>query len=375
MRIIIAGDLVPTEKNYDSFSKCLVNDLVDSEIKNLLSTADLVVANLETPLIDEKNPIKKCGPCLSAPESTIRGMKELGIDFFTLANNHIMDQGEKGLEKTIEILRNADISFSGVGRNISEMNPFYAKTIQGMKIGIYCCAENEFSIATRDSSGANPFDPLETLDELSAFKSECDYLIVLFHGGKEHYRYPSPNLSKTCRKMAEKGADLVVVQHSHCVGTREQYNETEIVYGQGNFIFNLNQNEYWNNAILIDILFENGKVEYNYIPIEQNGIGIRMSKDETILKGFHERTEELNVDILEQKYEELAQNMLAEYEIASLGKISRNIFIRAFNKLLHHKLTHKLFTDEQRLVLIDFLRCDAHRELWIKGLETCINKK
>lgn len=374
MRIVIVGDLVPTENNCDFFSNGLINDLVDNEIKNLLSTADLVLANLETPLTDEKNPIKKCGPCLSAPESTIRGIKELGIDFFTLANNHIMDQGEKGLAKTIDILDNENIAYAGVGPNLKEMKAFSIMNIQGLNIGIFCCAENEFSLATGNTSGANPFDPLVTLEDISTLKSECDYLIVLYHGGKEHYRYPSPNLAKICRKIAEKGADLVVVQHSHCVGTRENYNETEIVYGQGNFIFSLNHNEFWNNAIMIEILIENGRVEYNYIPIEQNGCGIRMSNDEAILKGFYERSKELDDDILERKYAEYAEHMLAEYEIASLGRISKNIFIRAFNKLMHHKLTHMMFSAKQRLVLIDFLRCDAHRELWIKGLETCINK-
>lgn len=375
MKIIIAGDLVPTENNYNQFSDCSINDLTDKNLKELLSSADFVVANLETPLVDKKSPIRKCGPCLSAPESTIRGIKGLEIDFLTLANNHIMDQGEKGLNKTIEVLRKSDISYAGVGKNINEMNSFYIQTIQGVKIGIFCCAENEFSIATKNKPGANPFDPLETPDDISAYKNECDFLIVLFHGGKEHFRYPSPNLAKTCRKIADKGADLIVVQHSHCVGTREQYNGTEIVYGQGNFIFNLNQNEYWNNAILVEVLIDNGKVTYNYLPIEQNGCGVKISNDESILKGFYERTKELNDELLEEKYEEFAKKMLAEYEIASLGKISKNIFIRVINKLFHHKLTHKLFSKEQRLVLIDFLRCDAHRELWLKGLEYCIDKE
>lgn len=375
IRIVIAGDLVPTQINYISFSEANVKKLVDDNILKILSDSDYVIANLETPLIDCEKNIKKCGPCLKAPESTINGIKKLGIDFVTLANNHIMDQGENGLYKTIELLESNDISYAGVGNSINEMKSFFVHNIGGTKIGLYCCAENEFSIATKKHPGANPFDPLETLDSIYMCKEKCDFLIVLFHGGKEHYRYPSPNLAKTCRKIADKGADLIVVQHSHCVGTRENYNGTEIVYGQGNFIFNLNQNEYWNNAILVELLIENGKVTYNYLPIEQNGHGVKLSYDDSIINGFNERTKELKDELLEEKYEEFAKKMLAEYEIASLGKISKNIFIRAINKLLHHKLTHKLFSEKQRLVLIDFLRCDAHRELWLKGLEYCVEKE
>ena len=42
-------------------------------------------------------------------------------------------------------------------------------------------------------------------------KKQCDYVIVLYHGGKEHYRYPSPYLQKVCRKIVDKGADIVVL--------------------------------------------------------------------------------------------------------------------------------------------------------------------
>ena len=49
------------------------------------------------------------------------------------------------------------------------------------------------------SLGANPFDPLETPDHIAELKSRCDYVIVLYHGGKEYYRCPSPNLRKVFR--------------------------------------------------------------------------------------------------------------------------------------------------------------------------------
>ena len=83
---------------------------------------------------------------------------------------------------------------------------------------------------------------------------------------KEHYRYPSPYLQKVCRKMVEKGANLVVCQHSHCIGSYETYNNSTIVYGQGNFIFNKHDNEYWNSSLLIKLRFEKG-IKVEYIPI------------------------------------------------------------------------------------------------------------
>lgn len=54
---------------------------------------------------------------------------------------------------------------------------------------MYSCAQHEFTIATENSPGVKPFDTLELLDYIKELKSSCDYLVVLYHGGKEHYRY------------------------------------------------------------------------------------------------------------------------------------------------------------------------------------------
>lgn len=149
---------------------------------------------------------------------------------------------------------------------MAEARKPYIIELDGLKIGIYACAEHEFSIATENASGANPFDPLESLDHVQGLSDKCDYVIVLYHGGKEHYRYPSPYLQKACRKMAEKGADLVVCQHSHCIGCFEEYEKSTIIYGQGNFIFDHSESEFWQTSLLVKIVIDDGP-HISYIPI------------------------------------------------------------------------------------------------------------
>lgn len=93
----------------------------------------------------------------------------------------------------------------------------------GVKAGVYACAEHELSIIFEKTPTTSPFIPLCRLDHIADLKQKFDYVIVLYHGGKEHYRYPSPNLQKACRKMVDKGADLVVCQHNHCIGCKEKH--------------------------------------------------------------------------------------------------------------------------------------------------------
>jgi len=223
MNLLISGDCVPTVSNFRFFNAGDSKFLLGEELNEIWQSADFRIFNLETPLTDEKSPIFKCGPNLLAPTSTIIGIKALKPTLISLANNHIMDQNVQGLFKTEELLSNSNIPYIGVGKNLFEASKPYIIEQEKKRIGIYSCTEHEFSIATDKQAGANPFDPLESFDHISELSEKVNYLIVLYHGGKEHYRYPSPQLQRVCRKFIEKGADLVVCQHSHCIGCEEDY--------------------------------------------------------------------------------------------------------------------------------------------------------
>ena len=369
MQIIIASDVVPTELNIDFFNNADICTLLGTELINIWNSADKRIFNLEVPLIDIYSPIDKWGPNLIAPISTIKGIKKLNPSLLTVANNHILDQGVEGLKSTKEVLREYDITFIGVGDNISEACKPYIIENDGMKIGIYACAEHEFSIASENTPGANPFDPLESLDHINDLKGKCDYVIVLYHGGKEHYRYPSPYLQRVCRKMVEKGADLIACQHSHCVGCYEKYKESTIVYGQGNFIFSKHDNEFWNTGLLVKVNIKD-RFNVEYIPILRTEKGTSLATGqaaEEILLGFEHRSKEiLKEDFVEQKYREFAAKSIEMYlrNFAGYGKwISR-----IDRKLLNGLLLKRKYNKKKLLSIQNYIECEAHRELLLTGL-------
>lgn len=125
MSIIIGADLVPTESNYDLFEKADVETLFGKELLETINKADFRIFNLETPITDKELPIKKCGPAIITPTRVMSGIKSLDIDLFTLANNHILDQGEQGLDSTIKLLRESNIDFVGAGKNLSDAAESY----------------------------------------------------------------------------------------------------------------------------------------------------------------------------------------------------------------------------------------------------------
>jgi poly-gamma-glutamate synthesis protein (capsule biosynthesis protein) len=374
--LLIAGDLVPTESNIELFKKGDISKLLGNKLLSLWNSVDVRIFNLEVPITDNEDPIAKCGPNLIAPASTIKGIKALNPTLITLANNHIMDQGVQGLNSTRNILKKYKIPYVGVGDNLYEASKPYIINQDGSQIGIYACAEHEFSIAEEDNPGANPFDPLESLDHIYRLKKECDYVIVLYHGGKEHYRYPSPYLQKACRRMVEKGADLVITQHSHCIGCFEEYKNSTIIYGQGNFIFDMSNSEFWKTSLLIRVNI-NKDIHVDYIPIKKEGNGVRLAEGqvaENILESFQQRSREiLQPSFVEQQYQKFAQENIDSYlrRFSGFGKW----LSRIDRYLLKGILLKKKYNKKQLLAIQNFIECEAHRELVIKGISSIHRKK
>jgi len=373
-RMIIGADILPTPSNNSLFEKGDTALLVGNELKEYLNSADYRVFNLEGALTDEESPITKDGPVLRAPVDSAIGIKKLGADLLVLANNHILDHGNKGVISTIETLRRNGINYIGCGINGNIEKNICIQTECGT-FGIYNCCEHEYSVNNlNESYSAHAYDPLKAFNDVSELSQKCDYTIVLYHGGKEKYRYPSPELQKRFRKFADSGANLVVAQHTHCIGCQEHYGNSTLVYGQGNFIFDRADNEYYNNGLLIDISFaEDGSVEVGYKVVEKNGNKVRLAEKELsnrILEEFFHRSKEIeNPRFIEDRFNEYCSDNLAEYLITFHGKnLVSKILIR-LNKNLYKKYIYKCFYNKKNMIyLYNFLRCEAHYEVVLNGI-------
>lgn len=373
MSIFIGADLVPTASNEELFIGGKADELLGEELFSLLKSGDYRIFNLETPLADQETPLDKSGRNLISKTACVKGYSAIGADLLTLSNNHILDQSEMGLVSTFSTLESNGIAHLGAGMTLSDAaKPFFFKAGE-KNVGVYACTEHEYSIATESSSGANPFDPLESYDAVSDMKQECDYVIVLYHGGKEHYRYPSPELQRICRKFAQKGADLVVCQHSHCIGCEEKYKDSTIVYGQGNFLFDLTDKEPWQTGLLIQL---DRDFNLSYIPLVKTGNKVRLAdndKAREIMDSFNKRSEEIkDPKLVQEKYSEFARNSLVGYFNVLSGGKKYGLFTRVMNKLSGGKYVPKMYmkrySRDMRFVIKDIVQCEAHRELLIEAL-------
>mgnify|MGYP000941384663 CR=1 FL=1 len=367
--IIIGGDLGPTHSNYSFFSSGNIKGIIDIKLLNILSSVNFRIFNLEVPMINKENPIKKDGPILGAPISMMQGIKLINPTVFTLANNHILDHGEEGLISTIEQLSRNDIGFVGAGRDLREASIPFIIERNNYRIGICACAEHEFSIAGEKRAGANPINLLESFDHITKLKTNCDAVIVLYHGGKEYFRYPTPELQTTCRKMATSGADLIICQHSHCVGAYEKYKNGIIVYGQGNFLFDRHDDEFYQTGLLVNVKFEK-EIKVDFIPIQKHGNGVKIpepAQGNKILDDFYQRSEEIkDHEFVERQFDEYCLKN-GQYYLATLAGLGKTI--RRIDKVLNRPLTRLIYSKAKLNIIRNHFECETHREIVLRYIK------
>lgn len=369
IEILIGGDICPVRKNLQSFrdgnAENIFNDLF-AHFEN----ADLSIANLECPLIEELTPIDKSGPVLEVDSQCINGLRTANIDVLNLANNHIMDHGTKGLSNTMELCNKAGILTVGAGETIDLAGRILIKEVKGVRIGILGIAEQEFSIATEKKPGANPLNLISYVRNIKKHKNDFDYLIVLLHMGASGYPVPSPQLMETCRFIVETGANLVVCQHSHCPGSYEKYEGAFIVYGQGNLLFDLysDPKHPWNQGFIVRITInEAGNHSMDLIPHEQSGekAGVRkMSVEKTtlFLLEIEERSSKItDRSYIREQWLNLCRKRKNDYYFHFLFGFTNNKLVH----LIHRKFpfTRYFFTKRHRLLLHNIIRCETHREI------------
>ncbi len=343
MKVLIGGDISITEDCERLFA-IQDDETLFTDVKPLFQNADEVIVNLECAVTESENRIKKCGPNLKAPLGTVETLKKAGVTVCAISNNHIFDFGKEGANDTITQLEKNGISWTGFGQNETDSRKNYIFTDGKIKVAVIAVCEHEYTYALPDRMGARPYDPYDTNDDVIEAKKQADYVVVLYHGGKEHCRYPSPRLRKLCQSLIKHGADVVLCQHSHCVGCYEQFQDGHILYGQGNFHFiwdawSGSGKDRWNNGLVVALDFQE-KIKIEFIPVVVDGQGIRVANEmETrdIMTGFNERSESLKTDEWLNKWREYCNSVQGGY--------------KCIPQELENRFGH-------------YLDCEAHTDVW-----------
>ena len=376
MKILIAGDYAPIGR-IKRFIEQNGNNNPLSGVQGLLSAMDYAIVNLEAPIgVGQK--IKKSGPHLSSSSRSISILKETGFDCCTIANNHIRDYGDAGVLNTIEKLKHFGLDYVGAGNNLESAQSVLYKKIADQNVAIVNVCENEYSIATTDSAGAAPLDIVTTSLKIKEASKIAPYVIVIVHGGHEHYQYPSPRMVSVYRFFVEMGACAVINHHQHCFSGYEVYKGAPIFYGLGNFCFDyLSKNyESWSYGYMVELRIIKKAVSFELYPYKQciNIVGIELLEGEE-KSIFLRRQDDINKVIadpvlLDDKFQVFVKDHKKQSIISLFSPyLSDYARIAAY----HHILPCLLPKSKVRAIM-NYIKCESHFDETILVLNGLLKK-
>jgi capsule synthesis protein PGA_cap len=225
-------------------------------VRRLLRGADLAIANFENPAPDNFAYHTK-GTVFSADPRLIDGLRNAGIDYVSLANNHIRDAGAQGILDTISNLDKRGIDHSGAGRNLTAARRPAILQAGGVRIAILgydTIAKGYAATATRAGS-AQLSAAVVKQDVAAARRAGADVVIVFPHWGTEYDPTPFAGQQRLARACIDAGADLVIGNHAHWAGAIETYKGKPIWYALGNFVFDQTWSEPTMEGITLELTF------------------------------------------------------------------------------------------------------------------------
>ncbi|MCJ7552484.1 MAG: CapA family protein [Ignavibacteriaceae bacterium] len=248
--ISIVGDLMchSTQYNYarvesDSFDFRPVY----REVKNFLSSADLAIGNLET-VTAGKAEVYSGYPFFNTPDDYIVALKDAGFDLLVTANNHALDQGEKGVFRTIEQILKNNLNYVGTFTSENDRDSIRILCLKGIRIAVLSYTYGTNGIPKPKSKdyivNLIDFDLIEK-DIKSAREKEADLVLVYYHFGEEYQRLPNQFQRDVVNNTIEFGADIIIGSHPHVIQPTEYYKTYGarldtgfVIYSLGNFISN-----------------------------------------------------------------------------------------------------------------------------------------
>ena len=374
--IFFAGDFSPCRRYHSIVLK--KGSKIFHDLRKDIIESDLSFFNLETPLCIDGIPIEKSGGNLNAHPDCIRAVKEAGFKVVGLANNHIMDFGIKGLEKTIDTCLSSGLTICGVGKNLDKAQSIPVIEKSGLKVAFIAVAEREFSIAGEDKPGVAPLDPIDNTIQIEAARNKADLVFVSIHGGNEYFPLPRPGLRKLCKYYIDRGADAVICHHSHVPGAYEFYRGKPIVYSLGNLIFDKKKPPAgWDEgySVRLDYNISDKKLsELKIFPytqtVEQGGLHKLSKVDEKVFFNKLEDYKKILNDkkLYKQAWDDFCHNEKNTILLNKYFPVGHFRGMRRFGKIINPEI-FLIPTNKNRSVKLNLIRCESHLELLQNVLE------
>lgn len=216
-----------------------------------LRASDLVVANLETVLGGADLGGFTGYPTFNSPASILTALREAGVDVLQTANNHSLDRGVVGVQRTLDAVDAAGLLHAGTWRTReARARPWVIATLPGgLDVAFVAStfSTNDIPLPRGQAWMVSRTTDGQLEAEVAAARASADLVVVGVHWGTEYQDRPASAEIRLARRLVAAGADIVMGTHPHVLQPAEvirvadtlgRPREAVVFYSLGNFVSN-----------------------------------------------------------------------------------------------------------------------------------------
>lgn len=245
-------------------------DYVTQYVAPYFTSSDYNTGNFEQPIVlNDYPPEEGTDIHFKTSAGAAEALQRINFTTVNLANNHLLDYGEKGLEDTLSVFHSCGISPVGAAIDLKSAQKVSYTTINGIKIATlgFTDAYYNYFLATVDKPTVLTAKPDNYGPLIRKARRNADLVLVHLHFGHEYNSRIHPKEEDLAKAMVDAGADIIIGHHPHIIKTAEIYKNSLILYSLGNLIFDQGWFRTRESVLVRYILMSNGEALIEFIPL------------------------------------------------------------------------------------------------------------
>lgn len=209
-------------------------------IKPIITKYDLKYYNQETILGGAELGYSSY-PQFNSPNEVGDAFLDAGFNLVSLATNHTMDKGERGVLNSVNYWKSKkNVVYSGQWSSWDERNEVHVYDINGISYAFFSYTTWTNGLETPNGKEYlnNVYSDEKAANDISKIRDLVDVVIVAMHWGTEYSLDVSSSQEYIANYLAGLGVDLIIGSHPHVVEPVEYINngKTFVIYSLGNFL-------------------------------------------------------------------------------------------------------------------------------------------
>ncbi len=207
-------------------------------MKPIISSYDLAFYNQESLLGGTELGLSSY-PRFNAPQEVGDAFIDAGFNLVSLANNHSLDKGERGILASLEYWKTKEnVMTAGSYSSFEERDKDVIMEKNGITYALlsYTTTTNGLNVPKGKEYLVNVYSNEQAKKDIERLRGKVDLLMVAMHWGEEYTHTPVAEEEEIAKYLASLNVDIIIGHHPHVIQPIDFIDNTMVIYSLGNFI-------------------------------------------------------------------------------------------------------------------------------------------